>query len=62
MPTPAKVKTPAPKEAFMCRMPEFRSEYFDDLPAYVFDTQTMLADINRKNRNVNSYNRAISAI
>ncbi|MCL8356416.1 hypothetical protein [Enterobacter hormaechei] len=46
----------------MCRMPEFRSEYFDDLPAYVFDIQTMLADINRKNRNVNNYNRAISAI
>ncbi|HHR5658153.1 TPA: hypothetical protein ACS62H_004618 [Klebsiella pneumoniae] len=46
----------------MCRMPEFRSEYFDDLPAYVFDTQTMLAEINRKNRNVNNYNRAISAI
>ncbi|ECF2921114.1 hypothetical protein E2G76_12225 [Salmonella enterica subsp. enterica serovar Manhattan] len=61
-PTLAEVKRPMPKDAFMCRMPEFRSEYFDDLPAYILNTETMLADINRKNRNVNNYNRAISAI
>ncbi|MCV5489936.1 hypothetical protein, partial [Escherichia coli] len=35
------------------------SEYFDDLPAYILDTETMLMGINRKNRNVNDYNRAI---
>ncbi|WP_161538421.1 Gp49 family protein [Escherichia albertii] len=28
-PTPTKVNHPAPKSAFMCRMPEFSSEYFD---------------------------------
>ncbi|EFM6357453.1 hypothetical protein CAA51_004603 [Escherichia coli] len=44
----------------MCRMPEFSSEYFDDLPAYILDTETMLMGINRKNRNVNDYNRNIS--
>lgn len=55
-----KVNHPAPKSAFMCRMPEFSSEYFDDLPAYILDTETMLKGINRKNRNVNDYNRAIS--
>ena len=38
----------------------FSSEYFDDLPAYILDTETMLMGINRKNRNVNDYNRAIS--
>ena len=54
------VNHPAPKSAFMCRMPEFSSEYFDDLPAYILDTETMLMGINRKNRNVNDYNRAIS--
>lgn len=59
-PTPTKVNHPAPKSAFMCRMPEFSSEYFDDLPAYILDTETMLMGINRKNRNVNDYNRAIS--
>lgn len=58
--TPTKVNHPAPKSAFMCRMPEFSSEYFDDLPAYILDTETMLMGINRKNRNVNDYNRAIS--
>lgn len=26
---------PCPKSAFMCRMPEFSSEYFDDLPVYL---------------------------
>ncbi|KDY24495.1 putative membrane lipoprotein [Escherichia coli 2-427-07_S1_C2] len=41
-------------------MPEFSSEYFDDLLAYILDTETMLMGINRKNRNVNDYNRAIS--
>ncbi len=60
-PTPTKVNHPAPKSAFMCRMPEFSSEYFDDLPAYILDTETMLMGINRKNRNVNDYNRAISS-
>ncbi len=59
-PTPTKVNHPAPKSAFMCRMPEFSSEYFDDLPAYILDTETILMGINRKNRNVNDYNRAIS--
>ncbi|EKM0603706.1 hypothetical protein VB659_004769 [Escherichia coli] len=59
-PTPTKVKHSDPKSAFMCRMPEFSSEYFDDLPAYILDTETMLMGINRKNRNVNDYNRAIS--
>lgn len=44
----------------MCRMPEFRNEYFDDLPAYILDTQTLLAGINRKNRNINAFNRSIS--
>lgn len=44
----------------MCRMPEFRSEYFDDLPAYIFDTQTLLAGINRKNRNINTYNLTLA--
>src|SRR5699024_4984226 len=58
-PTPTKVNHPAPKSAFMCRMPEFSSEYFDDLPAYILDTETTLMGINRKNRNVNDYNRAI---
>ncbi|MCV4776185.1 hypothetical protein OFM21_25660 [Escherichia coli] len=44
----------------MCRMPEFSSEYFDGLPTYILDTETMLKGINRKNHNVNDYNRAIS--
>ena len=26
-------------------MPEFSSEYFDDLPAYILDTETMLMGI-----------------
>lgn len=44
----------------MCRMPEFRSEYFDDLPAYILDTQTLLVGINRKNRNINTYNLTLA--
>nr|WP_320448022.1 hypothetical protein [Escherichia coli] len=40
-------------------MPEFSSEYFDDLQ-YIFDTDTMLMGFNRKNRNVNDYSRTIS--
>ncbi|TJN32408.1 hypothetical protein C9031_28225 (plasmid) [Escherichia coli] len=59
-PTPPKVNTPPPKNAFMCRIQEVRLWYFDDLPGDILDTETMLMGINRKNRNVNDYNRAIS--
>jgi hypothetical protein len=59
-PTPVKVERAEAKEAFMCRMPEFNAEYFDDLPAYIVDTETLLKGINRKNRNVNTYNRSLT--
>lgn len=44
----------------MCRMPEFTAEYFDDLPAYILDTKTLLTGINRKNRNINTYNLSLT--
>ncbi|MEY0426869.1 hypothetical protein AB7533_26985, partial [Providencia rettgeri] len=59
-PTPTKINHSDPKSAFMYTMPQFSSEYFLILPAYILDTETMLMGINRKNRNVNDYNRAIS--
>ncbi len=46
----------------MCTMPPFTAQSMDDLPGYILDVKTQLAGINRKNQNVNAYNRKLQGL
>lgn len=46
----------------MCTMPPFLASDMADLPDYILDTRTMLAAINKKNQNVNAYNRKLQGL
>ncbi|MFE0305476.1 hypothetical protein [Bacillus altitudinis] len=61
-PVVAETVSPAAKQAFMCTMPPFLASDMADLPDYILDTRTMLAAINKKNQNVNAYNRKLQGL
>ena len=43
-------------------MPPFTAQSMDDLPGYKKKKKTQLAGINRKNQNVNAYNRKLQGL